>query len=62
MHQAVSEASIDSYLTTDQKIRMKENERIIKYVNRLTQLENKLTGVRKPQDEKEKRRALLRDL
>ena len=52
IRQAVSDASIDSYLTKYQQIRMKENEGIIKVVNRLTQLENKLMGVRKPRDEK----------
>lgn len=62
IYQAVSTASVDSFLTQYQGMKMCPKEKVVEYVNRLTQLENKLSGVGHAVSAEEKTRALLRGL
>lgn len=59
--QSVSEASINAYLVQYQNIRMPEYEKIVRYVNRLREVQNKFAEIgHKP--ETDERRVLLRGL
>lgn len=60
--QATSKASIDTYLTQYQSMRMTGDEKVMSYVNRLKILENKLAEIGHIVDDDEKRRALLKGL
>ena len=62
IYQAVSVASVDSYLVTYQAIQMQRNEKVMEYVNRLIEVENRLAAIGKPVEKEEKKRALLRGL
>ena len=62
MYHAISLASVDTYLSQYQEIKMRPGETVMAYVNRLTEIENKLAAVGQPQIDEEKRRALLRGL
>lgn len=62
MFESVSKASIDALLIQLQNFRMKPDERIMSYVNRLVEIENKLVSIGHRVDNEEKLRALLRGL
>lgn len=62
MFKATSEASIDAYLMEYQSIRMMRSEKIMKYVNRMRTLDNKLTVVGHVVSTAEKKLVLLRGL
>ena len=57
---SVSVVAVDSYLEQYQAIKMGSGESVIQYINRLTDVENKLAGIGKQLDRDQKRRALLR--
>ena len=59
---SVSVAAVDSYLEQYQAVKTGDSESVTQYVNRLTDVENKLAGIGKPVDRDQKRRALLQSL
>lgn len=62
MYRKVLDARIDAPLVHLQKVKMHSSERIMEYVNRITEIENKLAGVGHLVDSAEKKRVLLRGL
>lgn len=62
MYKSVFDAFVDSYLVKLHNLKMKDNEKVMSYVNRLTEIENELATVGHSLDESEKRRSLLRGL
>lgn len=62
MFKSTSEASIDSYLVQYQQLSMRSTEKIMAYVNRLREIENKLAEIGHPVSDKDRRRTLLRGL
>ena len=61
-YQKISRASIDAYLLQYQELRMATGEKIMEFVNRLQDVENKLIGIGQLLSEDDKRRCLLRGL
>ena len=59
---AVSSAAVDTYLERYQSIQMEHGEGVMQYVNRLTDLENRLAAIGNPVSREEKRRSILRGL
>ena len=62
MYKGVADAYIDSYLMQLQNFRMRSEEQVMSYVNRLIVVENDLASVSHTLCEKEKDRAFLRGL
>lgn len=62
IHKASSEAIIDSYIVQYQNQRMESSEKAMKYVNLITEVENKLMAVGHALSASEKKRVLLRVL
>ena len=57
-----SEVSVDAFISEYQSLRMNESEKIVQYVNRLTECENKLSAIGHSLTDKDKKRALSRGL
>lgn len=62
MYEKVLEARFDALMSLLQKTKMRSDERMMGYVNCITELENKLAGVGHMIEETEKKRVLLRGL
>ena len=62
MYKGVADACIDSYLMQLQNFRMRSEEQVMSYVNRIIAIENDLASVGHKVCEKEKQRPLLRGL
>lgn len=60
MYRSLSDACVDSYVVKLQNLQMKDDDKVMTYVNRLTEIENELATVGHSLDEIEKRRSLLR--
>ena len=61
-YQKISKASIDAYLLQYQEFWMENGEKIMEFVNRLQDVENRLIGIGQLLSEDDKRRCLLRGL
>ena len=62
MFKSTAEASIDAYLSQYQNMKMRTSEKVMQYVNRLRELENKLIEIGHTLSDKDKRRTLLKGL
>ena len=62
MFKATSAAMVDAYVAQYQKLKMRPSEKVMQYVNRMKELQNKLTAVGHTVDNAEKKRILLRGL
>lgn len=57
-----SETSAGTYIGQHQSVKTKTNEKIVQYVNRIKELENKFLVIRHSVTEAEQKRVLLRGL
>lgn len=62
MYKATSAASVDSFVVQYQSLRMQPSEKVMQYVNRMKELENKLMAVGHAVKDAEQKRVLLRGL
>ena len=61
-YEKISKASIDAYLLQYQELRMENGEKIMEFVNRLQDVENKLIGIGQLLSQDNQRRFLSRGL